>query len=168
MTKIRKLHPEIKRNPTKMLDQTDRKILRRLQADSQIANAQLAEEVGLSASSCWRKTRALEEAGIIEKYTVTLNPARMGLSFEAIVHLQLDRHDADGVTALSELLETRPEVIDCFATTGTADYQMRVLCADLDAYNAFLEEVLFRNSSVRSAQTNVVLKHIKRGGQITL
>ena len=97
-----------------------------------------------------------------------MNPHRAGLDFEAIVHLQLDRHDSDGVNALSELLGARPEVVDCFATTGSADYQMRVLCKDLETYNIFLEEVLYRNSSVRSAQTNVVLKRIKNGGQIAL
>lgn len=150
------------------LDKADRQILNLLQADSQTANAQIAEHVAMSPSSCWRKTRALEAAGVIEHYTVALNPDRLGLRFEAIVHLQLDRHDADGMRALSDLLETRPEVIDCYATTGAADYHMRVLCTDIEAYNAFLEEVLFRNSSVRSAQTNVVLKRIKKGGKISL
>lgn len=153
---------------TNLIDAADRRILNLLQEDSQMANAQIAEQVGLSASSCWRKTHALGEAGVIETYTVTLNPGLIGLNFEAIVHLQLDRHDSAGVKALSDLLETQPEVIDCFATTGAADYHMRILCKDLNAYNAFLEKVLFRNSSVRSAQTNVILKHIKRGGKITL
>jgi DNA-binding Lrp family transcriptional regulator len=150
------------------IDSTDRKILDLLQENSQTPNAQIAESVGLSVSSCWRKTNALQASGVIRRYTVALDPRKVGLNFEAIVHLQLDRHDAEGVAALSELLATRPEVIDCFATTGVADYQMRVLCRDLDAYNQFLEQVLFRNSSVRSAQTNVVLKSIKSGGRIKL
>ncbi len=152
----------------KTLDNTDRKILNILQHNSQTPNAQIAEQVGLSASSCWRKINALDATGIIERYTISLDPRRAGLDFEAIVHLQLDRHDSDGVNALSELLGARPEVVDCFATTGTADYQMRVLCKDLESYNTFLEEVLFSNSSVRSAQTNVVLKRIKNGSKIAL
>jgi Lrp/AsnC family leucine-responsive transcriptional regulator len=164
---LRTLPTDVKKM-TRILDKADRKILNLLQTNSQMPNAQIAEQVGLSASSCWRKINALDASGIIENYTVTLNPRRAGLDFEAIVHLQLDRHDSDGVSALSELLGARPEVVDCFATTGTADYQMRVLCKDLEAYNIFLEEVLFRNSSVRSAQTNVVLKRIKSSGKITL
>lgn len=148
------------------LDLMDRKILNLLQENSQMSNARIAEEVGLSPSSCWRKINALETSGAIERYTIAVSPRDVGLAFEAIVHVQLDRHDADGVDSLAALLETRAEVIACFATTGSADYHMHVLCKDLDAYNAFLEEVLFRNSSVRSAQTNVVLKNIKRGGRV--
>lgn len=150
---------------TELLDSADRKIIALLQSDSRLTKAQIAERTGLSASSCWRKIRALEETGVIEGYTVAVSPARMGLGFEAMVHLQLDRHDSKGVKELADMLRQRAEVIDCFATTGTADYHMHVLCADIAAYNRFLEEVLFRNASVRSAQTNVVLKRVKRQGR---
>lgn len=151
-----------------MIDDTERLLLNALQEDSRLANAQIAEQTNLSPSSCWRRIKSLEERGIIERYTVALNAARMDLGFEAIVHLQLDRHDTNGVAQLSELLKARSEVIECFATTGTADYHMRVLCSDIEAYNRFLEEVLFSNRSVRSAQTNVVLKRIKSGNRVKL
>ncbi|MEQ6250229.1 Lrp/AsnC family transcriptional regulator [Sulfitobacter sp. HNIBRBA3233] len=145
------------------LDWTDHAILRLLLADSSLSKAELAERTGLSASSCWRRVRALEQSGVIERYTVALDHARMGLAFEAIVHLHLDRHDSGGVKRLSDALRARAEVVACFATTGAADYHMHVRCADIAAYNRFLEDVLFSNTSVRSAQTNVVLKRIKSG-----
>lgn len=153
---------------SKNVDAIDRALLNLLQEDSQLSNAQIAEKANLTASTCWRRIKSLEESGVIAGYTVSLDPAAMGLTFEAIVHLQLDRHDSDGLKELSDALNTRPEVIECFATTGTADYHLRVLCSDIDAYNRFMDEVLFKNRSVRSAQTNVILRRITESGRIKL
>lgn len=144
------------------LDHRDHKLLKHLQADSRISNADLAERVGMSASACWRRVKALEEAGIIDHYGAILNPKSAGLHFQAIVHVQLARHSEDDLTAFIRGVSTRQEVVECYATTGQSDYQMRVLCRDLDAYNAFLETFLFRLPAVASAQTNVVLREIKR------
>lgn len=149
-----------------MIDHKDVEILNLLQKNSQLSNVQLSEQTNLSASSCWRRTKALEDLGVIERYGIVVNPQKMGLHFEAIVHLALDRHDANGVKKLTEILDLSPEVIECYATTGTADFHMRVLCQDIEAYNKFLENVLFQNTSIRSAQTNVVLKRIKNGAPI--
>lgn len=143
------------------LDKLSLDILNELQSDARLPNAQLAELVETSSSSCWRKVKALEEAGVILRYAAIVDPREMGLSFEAIVHLHLDRHDAEGVEQLTELLKARDEVVECFATTGDFDYHMRVLCADIESYNEFLESVLFRHSSIRSTKTNVVLKQVK-------
>lgn len=144
------------------LDHRDHTILRQLQADSRISNAELAETAGMSASACWRRVKALEEAGIIDRYGAILNPQAAGLTFQAIVHVQLTRHSEDDLTTFIRAVATRSEVVECYATTGQSDYQMRVLCHDLDAYNAFLETFLFRLPAVASAQTNVVLREIKR------
>ena len=76
--------------------------------------------------------------------------------------MQLARHDPEAITAFIRSVSTRREVQECYATTGAADYHLRVVCADIDAYNRFLEEFLFRLPAVRSAQTNVVLKEVKR------
>lgn len=149
-----------------MIDHKDGQILNLLQKNSQLSNVQLSEQANLSASSCWRRIKSLEDLGVIERYSVVVNPKKMGLNFEAIVHLMLDRHDSNGVEKLIKLLNLSPEVIECYATTGTADFHMRVLCQDIEAYNKFLENVLFQNTSIRSAQTNVVLKRIKNGSPI--
>ncbi|WP_415404291.1 Lrp/AsnC family transcriptional regulator [Tateyamaria sp. SN3-11] len=143
------------------LDSRDHALLRHLQADSRISNADLADKVGMSASACWRRVRSLEEAGVIDRYGAILNPRAAGLTFQAIVHVQLTRHSEDDLAAFIRGVTTRPEVAECYATTGQSDYQMRVLCRDLDAYNAFLDTFLFRLPAVASAQTNVVLREIK-------
>lgn len=149
-----------------LLDDRDLRILTLLQQDCRISNADLADAVGMSASALWRRVRALEETGVIERYGAVANPQRMGLAFHAIVHVQLTRHDPDKLVEFIRAVEQRPEVQDCYATTGQADYHLHVLCRDLDQYNRLLEGFLFRLPAVASAQTNVVLRAIKRRGPI--
>ena len=148
------------------LDDKDRRILAMLQGDCRLSNADLAEKVGMSTSALWRRVRSLEEAGVIERYGAVVDPARMGLGFHAIVHVHLTRHDRDRVGGFIRAVRGRPEVQECYATTGQSDYHLRVLCRDLEAYNAILEEFLFRQPAVESAQTNLVLRTIKRAGPV--
>lgn len=152
-----------------MLDDIDANLLVLLQQDSRLPNAQLAERLNISASACWRRVKALEEAGIIERYGAIVSPRAIGLDFEAVVHVHLTRHDTAALKRFIAAVQRRDEVIECFATTGQADYHLRVLCRDIDAYNQFLEHFLFAQPAVNSAQTNVVLRRIKthaplRGG----
>lgn len=144
------------------LDERDMAILTLLQKDCRISNADLAERVGMSASALWRRVRALEAAGVIERYGAMVSPRAIGLEFQAIVHVHLTRHDPERIVEFISAVERREEVQECYATTGLADYHLRVLCTGLDAYNRFLEDFLFRQPAVASAQTNVVLRTIKR------
>ncbi|EEX08285.1 transcriptional regulator, AsnC family [Ruegeria lacuscaerulensis ITI-1157] len=150
------------------LDDRDRRILALLQKNSRMSNSDLADAVGMSASALWRRVRALEEAGVIERYGAVVNPAAMGLGFEAIVHVHLTRHDPDRIVEFIRAIETCKEVQECYSTTGQADYHLRVLCRDLVAYNEFLENFLFRLPAVASAQTNVVLRPVKRNRPVEL
>lgn len=145
-----------------LIDDRDRHILRLLQEDSRISNAELSEKVGMSASALWRRVRALEDTGVIERYGAVVNASAMGLDFQAIVHVQLTRHDPEKLAEFIRAVEQSPLVQECYATTGQSDYQMRVLAPDLESYNRFLEEFLFRLPAVASAQTNLVLRTIKR------
>lgn len=142
-------------------DDTDRRILAVLRQDSRISNADLAERVGLSASSCWRRVRALEERGAIRRYTVELDDDALGMAFKAIVHVHLTRHDQALVKEFIRMIRTKDEVRACYATTGNSDYHLHVVCPDLDAYNRFLEDFLFAIPAVASAQTNLVLRTVK-------
>jgi Lrp/AsnC family transcriptional regulator, leucine-responsive regulatory protein len=146
-----------------MLDDRDRRLLTLLQRDSRTPTAQLAEAAGMSASACWRRVRAYEEAGLIMGYGIRLNPDRAGLGFHAVVHVQLTRHEPTHLAGFIRAVQGRDEVLECFATTGQSDYHLRVMCPDIAAYNQFLEEFLFRLPAVQSAQTNVVLRVVKQG-----
>jgi|SRR5690606_30578855 DNA-binding Lrp family transcriptional regulator len=146
----------------------DRKLLATLMANARISNQELAEKAGMSASACWRRVKALEEGGLIRQYVALIDAARAGLSFHAIVHVTLMRHDHRHVDTFIAEVGRRPEVLDCFATTGEADYHLRVLCRDLEAYNRFLEDFLFRLPGIATVRTNLVLKEIKQDSAIPL
>ncbi|WP_322867744.1 Lrp/AsnC family transcriptional regulator [Aquicoccus sp. G2-2] len=150
------------------LDPRDKHLLALLQTDCRLSNAELAERVGMSASACWRRVRAFEEQGIVERYKAEVSPQAVGLAFQALVHVQLTRHIPEHLSQFITAIEARPEVLDCYATTGQGDYYMRVLCRDIAAYNAFLEDFLFCLPAVQSAQTNVVLREIKRSYAISV
>ncbi|WP_294221775.1 Lrp/AsnC family transcriptional regulator [uncultured Shimia sp.] len=143
------------------LDAKDRQLLALLEKDCRLSNAELAEKVGMSTSACWRRVRAFEEAGLIVGYGARLQSEKLGLTFHAIVHVQLTRHDPANLKRFIEAVNAREEIRMCFATTGTADYHMRVRCTDIEAYNRFLEDFLFTLPAVSSAQTNVILRDLK-------
>jgi len=142
-------------------------ILKHLQSDCRISNVELAQKVGMSASACWRRVQALEENGIIERYGAVINPEKIGLNLHAIVHIQLVRHEQDKLDHFMEAITNRPEIQECLATTGQADYHLRIRCRDLNAYNNFLEDFLFRIPAIKNAQTNIILKEVKRSGVLT-
>lgn len=144
-----------------MLEPMDWALLDLLQADARLTNQQLAEQVGLSPSSCWRRVRALEEAGVIRAYRAEVDAARAGLGFHALIHVTLTRHSREVVDRFTAEVLRHDEVLDCFATTGAMDYHLRVLCRDLDAFNAFMERTLFRIDGIAQVQTHLVLRRVK-------
>lgn len=143
------------------VDVVDRKIIEWLEKDSRISIAALAEKVGLSQSTCWRRVSALEKRGVIRKFSIVTDAEAMGLSFKAIVHVQLARHDRAQIQAFFKAIRLKPEIKECYATTGQSDYHLLVQCENLAAYNRFLDEFLYNMPAVANAQTNVVLQTIK-------
>lgn len=145
------------------LSKQDKQLLRALQNDCQQSNQMLADKVGMSTSACWRRVRALEEAGVIRRYAAIVDRPKAGLHFSAIVLVSLERQNKDHVTGFIHSITDRDEVIQCLATTGEADYYLHVSCIDQNAYNRFLDEFMFKLPGVSRIQTNLVLKEIKRG-----
>jgi len=144
-----------------MIDPLDGRLLLQLQQDSRQSNQQLADSVGMSTSACWRKVAALETSGVIARYTALVDREKAGFAMSAILHVSLDRHDEQVVSQFVLRVQKRPEVLECFATTGDADYHLKVVVADMAAYNRFLDEFMFRIPGVRHVRTNVILKEIK-------
>jgi len=145
------------------LEERDWRLLELLQTDARVSNQDLAEQAGMSASACWRRVRQIEDAGIITGYRASVDPRRAGMEFQAILHVKLTRHTREVVDRFTAEVLRHDEVLDCFATTGAADYHLRVLCRDLDTFNAFMERTLFRIEGIANIQTNLVLRHIKSG-----
>jgi len=144
-----------------MLGTRDRRILAELQRDSRLTTQELADKVGMSSSATWRRVKSLEEAGIIDRYAAILNPKKAGFSLASMVHISLARHERSNVDQFIREVLKHPEVLECFATSGEADFHLRVVVEDIDAYNRFLDEFIFKLPGVRQVRSNIVLKEIK-------
>lgn len=144
-----------------LLDTYDRKILRRLQAQGRITNQQLAEEIGLSPAACWRRVKALEESGTLRRFTALVDPARVGQPLTALVMVTLVRHHIDNTAEFERRILEYPEVLQCYATTGNADFVLRIVSEDMAAYDRFLNEKLFTLSGISQVSSNFALREIK-------
>ena len=144
-----------------MLDVKDRRILIELQRDSRLTMQELGERVGMSSSACWRRVKSLEDEGVIDRYAVIANTRKAGFSLSSMVHVSLARHERKNVENFIREVLRHPEVLECFATSGEADFHLRVVVEDIDAYNVFLDGFIFRLPGVSQVRSNIVLKEIK-------
>jgi len=151
-----------------VLAKKDRSILAELQRDSRLTMQQLAEKVGMSSSACWRRVRALEESGVIDRYAVILNSRKAGFSLSSMTLVSLARHEERSVDNFINEVMRHPEVLECFATSGEADFHLRVVVEDIDAYNKFLDDFIFRIPGVSQVRSNIVLKEIKADTALAL
>jgi len=144
------------------LDETDRRILRALRRDGRISNAKLAEQVGLSATPCWNRVRALEEGGVIEGYSAMLNQKALGLPDTVLIEVTLDRHDDDMLHRFGEALAQLPEVLEAYLLTGEYDYLIKVAVAGTEGYEEFLRHKLYKLPGLRHSHSTFVLRCLKR------
>lgn len=141
----------------------DERLLRVLQAAGRISNQELAQAAGKSTSACWRRVRELEEDGTITGYAAMVDREKAGFTVSAILHVTLERHDARFVQDFVSAVAGKPEILDCFATTGDADYHLRVVVRDLAGYNRFLDEFMFRLPGIKTVRSNMILREVKAG-----
>jgi DNA-binding Lrp family transcriptional regulator len=147
--------------PKLMLDRIDRSILRVLQEDARISYSELAERVGLSPSPCLRRVRALEAGGVIRQYVALLDPGAVALGVSVFVSVTLEKQIEERLEAFEAAVKTRPEVLECYLMTGEADYLLRVVVADLSAYERFLMDHLTRIPGVASIKSSFALKEVR-------
>lgn len=143
------------------LDRYDRKLLELLQDNAQLSNLELAERIGLSPSPCLRRVRALEESGVIAGYRALLDARRLGLTLTALVHISMDRHTPDRFAHFEKQVSRLPEVMECLLITGQdADYQLKVVVKDMDAYQQLLLEQITRIEGVTGVHSSFVLRAV--------
>jgi Lrp/AsnC family leucine-responsive transcriptional regulator len=143
------------------LDEIDRKILRHLQEEARISNADLADRVGLSPAPCLRRVRSLEEGRVIRKYVTLLDPAAVNLGVTVFVQISLDLQVEDRLEIFERAMMRRPEVLECYLMTGDADYLVRVVVPDVAAYERFLKDTLTRIEGVAGIKSSFALKQVK-------
>ena len=141
------------------IDRHDRKILEVLQVDGRISNQELAERIGLSPSPCLRRVKALEEAGVIVGYRALLASRPLGLTLTALVFISMDRHTPDRFSNFEARIAELPEVLECLLITGqAADYQLKVIVRDMDAYQDLLLNKITRIDGVTGVHSSFVLR----------
>lgn len=144
------------------LDKYDLAILQELQADARLTNAELAQRVGLSAAPCWRRVRALEEAGVIAGYHAHLHRQRVGWGVLGFVQLALHNHTAETTSALEREVMAMPQVLSCHNLSGRYDYQLEVVAADLESFADYVRTHVRSLPGVREISTSFSLKEVKR------
>ena len=143
------------------LDAIDRKILSALQEDGRISLAALAEKVGLSPSPCLRRVRILEKSGVIARYVAVLDQRAVGLPVSVFISVKLEKQKEDLLDKFAKTIARWPEVLECYLMTGPRDYLLRVVVADLSAYEQFLKTKLTRLDGIASIESSFALEQVK-------
>ena len=149
------------------LDRYDQHILELLQKDGRLSNQELADRIGLSPSPCLRRVRALEERGIIAGYRALVDARKLGLSLMALIHISMDRHTPERFENFENKVAVLPEVLECLLITGQdADYQLKVIVEDMDAYQQLLLNRITRIEGVTGVHSSFVMRAVIQNGAV--
>ncbi len=150
---------EVKPSPT--LDAIDRRILDELQRDASPSHAELAERVGTSAASCWRRIRSLEAARILTATIRLVDADRVGRGVNVLCNIRVRSHARDVRGSFETFVRSRPEILECYSMSGDWDYLLRVVAADVGDYEQFLMRTLLEHPAVGGASSHFVLSLTK-------
>lgn len=143
------------------LDRYDREILRILQEEGRISNQELADRIGLSPSPCLRRVQAIEKAGLITGYRALVDAKALGLSLLALIQISMDQHIPERFENFESKIRAIPEVLECLLITGQdADYQLKVVVRDMDAFQELLLNRITRISGVSGVHSSFVLRRV--------
>lgn len=150
------------------LDKTDKRILNALQRDGRVQNLELAKRIGLAPSTCLRRVRLLEEAGVIRGYAALLDGAKVGVGVSVFVRVWLTGQDEATVDQFITLVKEMPQVLECHLMAGDCDFLLRVAVEDLAAYRQFQIHNLTGLKIVQSVKTEIPMEEIKCTSKIEL
>jgi len=144
------------------MDQIDKNILRALHASARMTNAELAEQVGLSASPCWARVRKLEADGFIERYMAVLSQGKLGLPDTVIIEVMCEKHDEATLHQFEQAVADMPEIIEAWLVTGEYDYVLKAAVGGTAGYEKLLREKIYRLPGVRHTRTTFTLRCLKQ------
>jgi Lrp/AsnC family transcriptional regulator len=143
------------------LDEIDRRILRALQEDASRSHAAIAEEIGTSAASCWRRIRALEASGVLGPTVRLVAPGLVGRGVSVMCQIRMKSHDTAERRKFEAFLQTRGEIMECYSMSGEWDYLLRVVVADVADYERFLMGQVLNHPAVATASSHFALNQVK-------
>ena len=152
----------------KVLDRYDIAILRELQRDARLSNAELAARIGISAAPTWRRVKRLEEQGYITGYRAEIDRRKIGLGVLAFVRIDAERNNAAATGELEEAIRRIPEVTACHYISGSGTFELQVMATDLDAFSKFSLDVLLKLPHVKDLHTSFSLGEVKAGAALPL
>ncbi len=150
------------------LDELDKRLLQLRQRNAKISTQDLADQVNLSVSPCWRRVRKLEDAGIIERYVTLLDRRKLGLNTLAFVHVSLIEHTEAAIKIFDDFVEQEDQIIECCSITGSDDYLLKVVAEDPEGLETFIMKKVLRLGIVRSSTTHFVLRQKKYRTELPL
>ncbi|AAZ36958.1 Lrp/AsnC family transcriptional regulator [Pseudomonas savastanoi pv. phaseolicola] len=143
------------------LDVYDRKILALLQEDASLSSAQIAEQVGLSQSPCWRRIQRLKDEGVIRRQVALLDRKKIGLNTQIFAEVKLNAHGRSNLTEFTDSIRGFPEVLECYVLMGSVDFLLRIVTPDIEAYERFFFEKLSLVPGIQEVNSTVALSEIK-------
>ena len=143
------------------IDHTDRRIMEILQQEPGINAAELGEQIGLSQSAVWRRMQALREHGVIVDQPVKIDREKVGLNTMVFAHVKLTSHGRSNLAEFSEAVREFPEVLDCYVMLGNVDFLLRIVTADIKAYEQFFFDKLSQLPGIQEVNSSIVLSDIK-------
>ena len=143
------------------LDQIDRKILKVLQNEGDISHVALAEKVGASSASCWRRIKAMEEAGILGRTVRLVDPDKVGRGLSVFCQVRMKTHDPAARRDFERFIESHDEVIECYSMSGEWDYLIRAAVADVKDYEKLLMHGILTHEAVANSSSHFALKSVK-------
>ena len=151
------------------LDRQDKRILATLQQDGSVTNLELAEKIGLSPSPCARRVKQLEEAGFIKRKVTLLNANKLNLKLTALIQISMDKHTPDRFELFEKEVSQYPEIMECLLITGqSADYQLKVVVADMETYQEFLLNKITRIQGVSDVHSSFILREVINSTELPL
>ena len=150
------------------LDRIDKSIIFELQKNGRIQNNDLAKEIGLSPSSCLRRVKLLEEAGVIQRYTTIVDQHKIGLKLVLFSRIWLVGQDAETIDTFIEAMKELPQVLECYIILGECDAMLKVVVPDLESYRKFQSTHLTKKNGITSVKTDLPSQIIKQSSQLPL
>ena len=142
-------------------DNIEIRILKELQQDGSLSNVELARRVHLSPSPCLARVKALEAAGVIQRYVALANPKALGLDLNVFINISLKEQSKQALAAFEERIAEHEEVMECYLMTGDSDYLIRVAVADIAALERFILDQLTPIAGIEKIRTSFTLKQVR-------